>query len=153
MKIAKRIPFYTKCVMRNEAKIPMPPPKTIGLAHPVIGAPNCFFWNLNENASNFKPLIPPPIIIRNNSKTRIVEPEELKEMRRLRREFPTEYTISHLKSKFNINKSFIINNVIPKEDRLKAENHLDESIDLKNLNKKRGDLMRHKIIEHRRRIW
>lgn len=151
MKISKRLPPYTKCVMRHFPKVPIPPPRTIGPAHPITNIPNCFFWDLKENTSTSEIL--PPIINRNSSKTRIVEPEELDEMRRLRKLFPTQYTLSHLKSKFNINSSFIINNVFSKEERLSAENHLNESIDLMNLNKKRGDLMRHKIREHRKKIW
>lgn len=151
MRVSKRIPFYTNPCKRLPPKIPNPLPKTA--SGPIPTEANCIFFDLRAKAvaapktvDHLPPLLPNPV-------GRIIMREEVEGMRGLRTQNPRRWTITALASKFKVHRSYVIKNVLTKEEQRQAEEELAERIDDLSFAEKRGWLMRYKIREHRRELW
>lgn len=151
MRVSRRIPFYTYPCRRLPPKIPNPLPKTAGPPIHVQGGG--LFYDLKARSAppptDFQKL--PPLV--KNPIGKVVPPEVLEEMRRLRQGNSKFWTITGLSKKFGVSRAYVIRHVLSDAERDMAQEELVERIDGLSLSKKRGLLTKYRIREHRRDVW
>lgn len=148
MRVERRIPFYTNPAKRILAKIPNPPPRTMGAPVEFLEGKVRFYdfqsLALKEMPSKLPPILPV------SKKLPLMDFSLLSRMRSLRIKSPRYWTISRLSNHFGVHRGFIINQVLTLAEREQARVELEEQIDRMSLMEKRGFLTRYKIREHRR---
>lgn len=154
MRVPNRLPPYTNKCKRLPPKIPNPLPKTAGA--PIALGHGCTFYDLTARATDAQSSAVNsegggPLLLR-STVGRILSQEQVEEMRRRRLADPNRWTITALAKEYTINRSFIIKNVVSREDQALEVAELAARIDSLSLKQKRGWQMRCKIREHRRDI-
>lgn len=140
----------TKPAKRAPVKISNPLPFSSN--KPIILENGCQFIDLkaNEKVTFESSELPPEI---KNYGGQYMTREKIEEMRQLRSQDPSRWTVTQLAKKFQVSRSFVISKALTGEEQANFKKELDEMIQSMSIKQQKGLILRHKIRADRDASW